>query len=181
MNEKLKELSIEELKSGYTFNEKTKMYHCIFCESEFHQGVIYKHKGKYMDARLAMEIHIHEKHGGAFQSILSLKKELSGLSDIQKTLLKEMYYNSNNKEISEKMGISISTVRGHKFNLQKLKRQGKILLSLMEYLEDDERLEADQKFRTLNTENLDLEVDEKYNKEFTGNKLHPFFTNFTLK
>lgn len=47
------------------------------------------------------------------------------------------------KKLAEEMGISPSTVRTHKFYLQKLKRQSKIFLTIMNLLElQEEEVES---------------------------------------
>ena len=80
------------------------------------------------------------------------------------------------KKLAEEMGISQSTVRTHKFYLQKLKRQSKIFLTIMNLLELQEREEESKEFLKI----------EKLNEEFLknsyeSNSLHPFFTQYNLK
>ena len=67
--------------------------------------------------------------------MLELDKTLNGLTEVQKTLLSCIYEGKSTDEIGEIMGISTATVRAHKFNLQKAKREAKILLALLEILE----------------------------------------------
>ena len=63
--------------------------------------------------------------------MLELDKTLNGLTEVQKTLLSCIYEGKSTDEIGEIMGISTATVRAHKFNLQKAKREAKILLTLI--------------------------------------------------
>ena len=66
-----------------------------------------------------------------------MDKQVNGLSEIQKDVLTGMYLEKDNKQICEEMGISAATVRSHKFNLQKSKREAKILLALLEQIENE--------------------------------------------
>ena len=80
------------------------------------------------------------------------------------------------KKLAEEMGISPSTVRTHKFYLQKLKRQSKIFLTIMNLLELQEK----------EVESEELLKNEKLNEELLkssceSNTLHPFFTQYNLK
>lgn len=175
LNESINDLEIEDLVKGYTYNPETNEYRCLFCKEIFEEGYIYEYEEKLMSAEKRMKIHIEEEHNGVFLSLLGLEKEINGLSDIQKKLLLLLAEKKDNKDIAEDMGITTSTVRTHKFYLQKMKRQAKILLALMEALEIEEK--KDKKLELKN------ERDEKLKTEkiFSINSLHPFFTQYNLK
>lgn len=174
-NENINELEIEELSKGYIYNKATNEYRCLFCEEVYEEGYIYEYDKKMVSAEKRMKLHMEEKHGGIFLSLLGLEKEISGLSDIQKKLLLLLAEQKDNKEIAKEMNITTSTVRTHKFYLQKMKKQAKILLAIMETLEIEEK--KDRKLE------LKIEKDEKLKikKIFSINSLHPFFTQYNLK
>ncbi|WP_312648445.1 LuxR C-terminal-related transcriptional regulator [Aminipila sp.] len=169
-----KDLSIAELINGYVIKEETQEYTCIFCGEVFEEGIIYSNHGRMFTAEKAAIEHIKEEHGGSFHALLNLDKQICGLTDIQKNILTNMYEQMDNKMICEKMGISAATVRTHKFNLQKAKREAKILLALIETVEDENLL-----IRTKPTG--DNHIPKEPKELFTGNSLHPFFTQYKYK
>ena len=168
-----KELTSEELKRGYSFNEITRMFTCIFCGEAYEEGLIYSVSGKLMTAEKAAASHITEAHGGSTNELILLDKQISGLSETQKTLLRCMNKKMEIKEISEVMGISAATVRSHKFNLQKSKREAKILLAIIENIESEAKTPV-----VKHTEEKDLGQESREESEliFNLNSLHPFFT-----
>lgn len=176
-NENFNELEIENLIHGYSYDEDKKEYKCIFCGKTYEDGVIYEYENKLVMAEKKIELHIEEKHEGVFLSLLALEKDINGLSDVQKKLLSAMADRKDNKEIAEDMNISPSTVRTHKFYLQKMKKQAKIFLAIMKALEKESAMENKR----------DKKKMEKYIKEleseniFSINSLHPFFTQYNLK
>lgn len=177
MKEIITDLNINELIQGYTKDETKDSYRCIFCSEEFIRGVIYFSRGRNVDAQRATLEHIYDKHGGPFQSLLSLDREINGLTDIQKILLKSMYEDEANKTISERLDVKSSTVRTHKFKLQQLKREAKIFLALFEYIENINVINKDKNL-SQNMEEIE-EID--FQQSFSGNVLHPFFAQLNLK
>lgn len=172
MKADLNELTIEELTQGYSFDLKEKIYKCIFCNKTFIEGYIYENEDGLMTAKKAMEIHIQNEHNGVFNSLLSLEKDINGITEIQKKLLFAIFEKKDNKEIAKELEIAPSTVRAHKFYLQKMQREAKILLAILEAMEKESALAnyvIDEK------ERLDGE------KILSINSLHPFFTQYNLK
>ena len=174
-SENINELEIDDLVKGYKYNKETNEYRCLFCEKIYEDGYIYEYNEKMVSAEKRMKLHIEEEHEGVFLSLLGLEKEISGLSDIQKKLLSLLAEQKDNKEIAEELEITTSTVRTHKFYLQKMKRQAKILLSIIEALEIEEKKDKKLKNGIEKDENLETE------KIFSINSLHPFFTQYNLK
>lgn len=177
LENEFKDLSREELINGYIC-EGGEFYRCIFCGKTFEEGVVYSSGQRQVDARRAACEHVHDIHGGSFLKLLNLEKQVNGLTDIQKSLLRLMYEGKDNKEISQFLNISLPTVRTHKFNIQKMKREAKILLALLEFLENPALVKKEIRFRDRNKE---VENISSVRNEFKGNTLHPFFSNFNLK
>lgn len=177
MKDIITDLNINELIQGYTQDEVIGSYQCIFCSEEFNEGVIYFSRGRNVDAKRAAAEHVYDKHGGPFEGLLLLDREINGLTDIQKTLLKSMYKEEDNKTISEKLDVKGSTVRTHKFKLQQLKREAKIFLALFEYIENNNVISKDREL-SKDMEDTDL-LD--FEQSFKGNVLHPFFAQLNLK
>lgn len=174
-----KDICIDELERGYVKQESGEGYNCIFCGEDFEEGVIYSSRGRMVTAQKAAIEHIEDEHGGSFQSLISLDKQISGLSDVQKNMLISMYNRKDVKATSEDMGISPATVRTHKFNLQKIKREAKIFLALMEMVESDNSLNENKKI-TKNMDEIEL-IEPSKEDGFSLNFLHPFFTQCRYK
>ena len=126
-SENINELEIDDLVKGYTYNKETNEYRCLFCEKIYEDGYIFEYNEKMVSAEKRMKLHIEEEHEGIFISF-KFRKEISGLSDIQKKLLSLLAEQKDNKEIAEEMEITTSTVRTHKFYLQKMRDKQKFYL-----------------------------------------------------
>ncbi|WP_324825337.1 LuxR C-terminal-related transcriptional regulator [Sinanaerobacter sp. ZZT-01] len=170
-----KDLSVDELINGYVNNPKTGEFSCIFCGETFENGIIYPNAEKLFTAEKAVSEHVKEEHGGSFNVLINLDKQICGLSEIQKSILTHLYERDDNKTICEAMNISAATVRTHKFNLQKAKREAKILLALIQTAEEDPLL-SNTKPREKTSSN-----EEEQKSMFEVNSLHPFFTQYRFK
>lgn len=179
MENQFKDLTVTELIRGYTIEEDGNVYRCIFCGETFEKGVIYTFDGRSVDAERACAEHIYKEHEGPFKSLVSLEKSVNGLTDIQKKMMISIHDGMENREISEEMDINSATVRTHKFKMQKLKREARIFLALMEYLENEELKAFEERILAEVADNEEKAKAPK--REFVGNTLHPFFTNFNLK
>lgn len=178
MDNEIKDLTISELVQGFVMEDSGNKCRCIYCGEEFETGIIYNSRGRNVDYYRAAIEHVYDVHGGSFEELVSLDKQLNGLTDIQKKLLSYMHEGKDNKEIGKALDINAATVRSHKFNIQKLKREAKILLALLEFIENEEIVAQDKRYqlKTKPREDVDALSDK-----FEGNTLHPFFTNFNLK
>lgn len=177
VNKEFRDLNVEELVRGYMRSEKEEGYVCIFCGKVFEDGVIYPSGPRLLSAEKAAKEHVLQIHGGTFDCLVSMDKQINGLTDIQKNIMQYFYDGKETDEICELMAISPATVRTHKHNLQKMKREAKILLALMEQLEAEDRP----------SQNAGVVDGEKgiapgnraggfIPGDFSGNTFHPFFT-----
>jgi hypothetical protein len=126
--------TLEQLKNG--FKSTLNSYECMFCGESFKKGHIYPLGDSLVEAELAARQHITEAHGSAFHALLDLGKKGTGLSDIQRSLLRHFYEGLSDREIQPLAGgVSLSTIRNHRFVLREKARQAKVFLALMELLE----------------------------------------------
>ncbi len=181
-----KELTVEELTRGYAWSAEKGAFICIFCGEEFAEGTVYERHGRMITADRAIREHVLEAHGGAFKGLIDLDKQINGLSEVQKQILQGMYCGDDNKALGEEMGISVATVRTHKFNIQKMKREARILLAILENIENEDVVTAREalleQIGTDSENELNKELEDKHlGRSITGNSLHPFFTTFYLK
>ena len=170
------DLKIEDISLGYVYNSKKQDFTCIFCGETFDEGIVYEDNHNFITAKRAIEQHIEREHKGVLKTLLSLEKDITGLTEIQSKVITGLMEKKESKKLAEEMGISPSTVRTHKFYLQKLKRQSKIFLTIMNLLELQEE----------EVESKELLKNEKLNEELLKNScetnsLHPFFTQYNLK
>ena len=79
--------------------------------------------------------------------------------------------------------INPATVRTHKFNMQKMKREAKILLALLEQIEDENLVNERRRYRNGNEVTIENVIDKlpAITDNFNGNTLHPFFTQMNSK
>ncbi len=176
----LKELTVSELSSGYYRAKETGQLTCIFCGEAFEEGLIYNSRGRNVTAQRAIAEHIFDRHGGVFHGLIQLDKQINGLSEVQKDILTGMYEDIDNKTLGEELHISTATVRTHKFNIQKTKRQAQILLAILAQIEDEELVAARKQLSDESAEKAPIDFP-KPNQDFCRNTLHPFFTTFDLK
>ncbi len=170
-----KDLSIDELINGYVKNPERGEFSCIFCGETFEEGIIYPNGEKMFTAEKAVSEHVKEEHGGAFNVLINLDKQICGLTEIQKNILTHLYERDDNKTICEAMNISAATVRTHKFNLQKAKREAKILLALIQTAEEDHLPPNAKPKEKVSSK------EEEQKSMFEVNSLHPFFTQYRFK
>lgn len=131
--------SVEEIRQGFIYSKEHKCYICLICGSIFEEGIVYPGEGCLLDARKATEIHIEKEHGNVFYSLLQLEKKYSGLSEIQRELLKDFYQGLSDKDIVVKNGQgSTSTIRNHRFKLKEKIKQAKVFLALMDIVQNEE-------------------------------------------
>lgn len=126
--------SVEEIVNGYT--EEKEEYKCVFCNAAFAKGHIYKIEEEFYDAYGTVMKHIASAHGNAADWLLDQETGVTGISEIQKNILKLISDGKNDKEISGREGIAESTVRNHRFKLREKEKQAKLFLALMKSLED---------------------------------------------
>lgn len=127
-------ITLPDLTSGYTATDAA--FVCLFCEHDTQQGRIYDLAGQLVDAEEAMKRHLAADHGSVFGALLGLGKKGTGLSDVQRALLGHFHAGLSDKEIQPLAGgVSLSTIRNHRFTLREKARQARVFLALMELLE----------------------------------------------
>jgi len=126
--------SLEQLFAGYT--STTKAFECMFCDASTKKGHVYQLGTDLVEAEIALKSHIEAVHGSTFHALLALGKKGTGLSDTQRTLLGYFFDGLPDREIQPLAGgVSLSTIRNHRFVLREKARQAKVFLALMALLE----------------------------------------------
>ncbi len=154
--------SIEDICSGYSYDEASGKYICLICGEVFCKGIIYKDDEVFMEAEMASKVHINKVHGSVFEYLLTLDKKYTGLSDIQSKLLECFYKGYSDKEIVEMDGEgSASTIRNHRFKLKEKEKQAKIFLALMALLSKN-HINDDGNKKLVEIHRRATMVDERY-------------------
>ena len=132
----LNTLTPHELFRGYRRTSHPEGYECLFCSRLFEKGIVVNSGDRFLEAERAVSEHIEEEHGGVFSYLLGLDRGITGITEIQSEILELEYRGLPDKEIARKMGgKSVSTVRNHRFQLRKRRREALVLLTLLDLLE----------------------------------------------
>ncbi|PAB58679.1 hypothetical protein CCE28_14385 [Anaeromicrobium sediminis] len=131
--------STNELKDGYV--KRDGKYICLVCGKFFHEDVIYPKGNVFYNAKKATKEHIKDAHNSMFHVLINMDKKYTGLSEIQSKLLEDFYMGSDDEEVSKNEGIAKSTVRNHRFRLKEKQKQAKVLLTIMNMVEERQKEE----------------------------------------
>ena len=132
----LKYMGVGDLENGFFRDDTSDAYVCLFCGSRFEGGVVYPVNGTLLVGRSAAARHVADAHGDVFDLLLDLGKRHTGISDVQKTVLKRIYDGSSDGDIARELGgKSLSTVRNHRYQLRKRQKEAKLFLALMSLLD----------------------------------------------
>lgn len=127
------DLFILDYKNGYY--EEDGKYICLHCETVFEAGIIYPAEQHYQTAEKAMKQHIFTEHGGPILPLLQLDKRNTGLSDHQIQLLRLFAEGLSDKDIANRLELSVSTIRNHRFKFREKEAQAKVFLAMMELMD----------------------------------------------
>ena len=128
------EFTISDYQQGYVATSTE--YCCVFCQETFDKEEIYPVDGAFFTAKKRMMQHITDHHGTVLSALLALPKEQTGLSESQQEILQLVAQDISDTVIAQRLGISSSTVRNHRFKLKEKQRQATVFLSIMSLLQD---------------------------------------------
>jgi Trp operon repressor len=131
-NELFWSAAIDEVKKGFIENEEE--YKCIICEAAFQKGRIYNINSELYDANKAAELHIIDRHNSMLEYLLAMNSSFTGISDVQRDLIKLIAQGLSDKEVASKLGVAQSTIRNHRYKLREKEKQAKIFLAMMDLL-----------------------------------------------
>ncbi|KIL42119.1 transcriptional regulator [Gordoniibacillus kamchatkensis] len=163
MNDQISDLfwsaTVEELKRGYVRVAETDSFVCLVCGRSFARGIIYKDGDTFYEAEKYAEVHIRKEHVSMFRYLLQLDKKLTGLTDLQKTLLDCFHQGLSDADIVKKLGGgSKSTIRHHRFTMREKEKQAKLYLAIMELAQT----KAEPSGTFINVPRTATMLDERY-------------------
>lgn len=132
MVNKVLELKLNDIKSGYMYDEQNQIYVCNICGKKFDDGEVYPFEDRYFRASSMVKKHIASEHGEVFRLLCSNEKKYTGITDNQKELLNMIYAGLSDKEIATRMGVAASTIRHQRFVFREKAKQAKMFLAIYE-------------------------------------------------
>jgi len=160
----INKLTLEDLKRGYRIeldaSRSPSAYICIHCGERFEKGIIYQGGRHLLEAWAAAEEHIHSAHGDAFHSLLEPGENFSGFSDTQKELLILLFEGISDAETARRTGGKAeSTIRHHRFQFRKRRREALLQLAVLDMLEE-QRMKKNNSTESLHQFNAPLTTDD---------------------
>lgn len=149
---------LEAIREGYVYNKEQERYECLICEAYFEDGEIFKFDDRMFTASRAIKEHVKREHHGVLNSLLSIDKKYTGLTEKQKNLLLDISMGLTDKEIAKKNGVATATVRHQKFMFREKAKQAKIYMAIFECVEQASK--SDEQFIPAHTGAT--MVDERY-------------------
>lgn len=132
MVDKLINMTLDEIKNGYRFNNQLGKYICNICSKEFESGEIFKIEDRYFDAEKMTKIHIQKDHADVLQFLMSYDKKFTGITENQKELLSMIHSGMTDSEIAKNMGVAAATIRHQRFTFREKAKQAKLYLAIYE-------------------------------------------------
>lgn len=124
----LDKLTLEEIQNGYYYDDKQSKYCCLFCNQKYLKDEVIPVENKFYLAEKAMKIHVLSNHSNRLDLLLE-DKNLQ-LTDKQKKFMELVNDGLNDKEISNLLKISTSSVRHQRYILKEKAKKYKIFLSI---------------------------------------------------
>lgn len=131
--------SVEEIQKGCAYEKETDRYICNICRRAFENGEVYKDGERYFNAEKMAERHVTAAHGAMLDLLVSFDKRYTGLTDIQKTLLRLMSAGLSDQQIAVETGTTASTVRHQRFVFKEKAKQAKLYLAIYMLAVHDKR------------------------------------------
>lgn len=129
----MKSITIEDMKHGYI--KQNTQFLCLYCNQIYDDSFVYPYNENFAKAEYMIKKHLSSQHGDSVEALLQLDKSETGLTEVQKEFLSLVNQRLSDEAIAEKMNISKSAVRNHRFKLKEKKRQATALIALLDLLE----------------------------------------------
>jgi Uncharacterized protein conserved in bacteria len=132
MIDRILNMTIEEIKSGYSYDSRTDNYICNICGRKFENGEIFEFNNRYFEADKMIKLHIQNEHADMLDILCSCDKKYTGITENQKELLNMIFSGMTDNEIAKRIGVAPSTVRHQRFAFREKAKQAKLYLAIYE-------------------------------------------------
>lgn len=126
--------TMEELKRGYVQEGDT--IKCLICGKIFQLGKVYRIDEEFYESWKAAELHVQNAHNSMFEYLLNMNGSFTGVTDVQREVLKLSAEGLSDKEMASELGVATSTIRNHRYKLREKEKQAKLYLIMMELLDE---------------------------------------------
>ena len=126
--------TMEDLKRGYIQQGDT--IKCLICGKIFQLGKVSMIDEEFYESWKAAELHIRNTHNSMLEYLLNMNGSFTGVSDVQREVLKLFAEGISDKEIASRLGVATSTIRNHRYKLREKEKQSKLYLVMMELLDE---------------------------------------------
>ncbi len=155
-------MTIDEIKKGFSFDKEQKAFACNICDRSFPADEIFKIDERYVKADKAAALHVKSEHGDMLSIICWEEDKGVGLTDNQKELLYKIAQGLCDKDIAREMQVSASTVRHQRFVFRQKVRQAKLLIAAYELAAESAKTAGAKETSVKIHKNAKM-VDERYN------------------
>lgn len=133
-------MTTKEMMQDYMrgFHQQGEKYYCLYCKEQTEIGCIYPDEEKFFTAEKFMQRHIEAVHEGPLMALLQLPKETTGISETQQEIITLFARKIDDKFIAQRLGVTASAVRNHRFKLKEKQKQAQVFLSIMALLAEPE-------------------------------------------
>lgn len=135
MLDKLLQISLDEIKNGYSYDSDKRIYTCLNCGKEFETGEMFPIDNRFYDASKAIQLHVEKEHGNMLDILTSFDKKYTGITENQKELLSMMYDRLSDNDIARKTGAAPATIRHQRFVFREKAKQAKLYLAIFEVVD----------------------------------------------
>jgi len=123
---------ISDLKNGFFYDNKEACYACLICKKTFDADEIFPIEEHFYSAKKAAAAHIQQVHGGMTSFFLDEDKKKTGITEVQKEILRLVSMGYSDSEIAAQTQVAPATIRHTRFTLRERAKQAKLYLTLFE-------------------------------------------------
>lgn len=158
-------MTIDEIRDGYSFNNECNCFVCNICGKRFEEGEVFHSGNRFFSARRMIGIHMGEEHPDMLEILASFNKKYTGITDNQKEILQMLYLGMTDNEIAKKTGVAAATIRHQKYVFREKAKQAKLYLAIYELANNG--VNMDKAITERSEEIIDIHegakmVDERY-------------------
>lgn len=163
LNEIFWSADINELKRGYS--QEGDIIRCLICGKKFQIGRIYRVDEEFYESWKAAQLHVQDAHNSMLEYLLNMNGSFTGVSEVQRQVLKLFAQGISDKEIANKLGVTTSTIRNHRYKLREKERQAKLYLTMMELLakSTDSKITNSDKGTICDAHKTATTLDDRFN------------------